>query len=178
MTDQFRLEQLLDEDVREQLRVIAQSRLRRGSYSWETSDLMQEALLRVIKGHRQNWSSRGHFYGYLVHSVHSAYIDYLRERNSLSRGEGHRPVSIEHHVDFDDGKGTKTYGMNVLVLEEILAQVPRDRAEIILLRTFMPWTLQEIAEALDLPLSRIRTTCAWFEMKVREAVTTEARSPG
>lgn len=175
-SEQRGLEQLLDESVHKQLRAAASARLRSGSYSWRTSDLVQEALVRVIQGQREQWSSKGHFYGYLAHSVHSAYVDYLRERNSLSRGEGARGVDIEHLVNLTDDRGTSVHALDVLALEEILIEVPPDRAKIVLLRTYFTWTQKQIADVLGIPLSRVRTVCAWFESKVRGALTNQPPS--
>ncbi len=162
------LEARLNDEVRAKLEALAHKQISAGSYTWTTLDLVNEGLLRVIAGQRRAWNSQAHFDGYLVRCLQSAFVDYVRRRKTQRQGDGVRPVSIEHRVQYGQDPESPTYALPVLELEELLDGLDNERRSIILARIHFDETQQQIATRMEVSLKRVKSTCAFFTKRLEE----------
>ena len=109
--------------------------------------LVNEAYLRLIGHQDQNWQNRAHFFGAAAQLMRHILIDQARARLANRRSGEHVPldealgVSAERSVDLinlEDG------------LQE-LARLSPQQAQIVEMRFFAGLTIDEVAEALNLP---------------------------
>ena len=77
--------------VYSELHRLAQRALTRGSgHTLQTTDLMNEAWLRLVESASAPWRSRDHFLAVAARAMRSVLVDRARSRGSLKRGEGRR----------------------------------------------------------------------------------------
>ena len=141
-----RLFDLLYEDMRQ----LAHSRLRRsGNFTLlETTALVHESYLRLIKSGSIEAKDKGHFMGYAAQVMRSIVVDFVRRRSADRRG------GDAVHVELDAAPQLPTDPREREVLQvhealEQLAAVDRHLAKVVEMRYFAGMTEPEVAEALD-----------------------------
>ena len=155
--------------VRAQLKRIAANRLRheRPDHLYQTSDLVQEAYVRLFKMKNVQWEGREHFFKMAAVQMRRILIEYARHayrdnpvRVSLAEVPG---------LSFNAGR-------DLLRLDEILYDLekidPR-RAEVVVLRYFGGYQLDEIARLTGLSLATVKrywaSAKAFIKLQLRAA---------
>jgi RNA polymerase sigma factor (TIGR02999 family) len=121
----------------------------RQGHTLQTTDLVNEAFLRIVKFRQVEWQDRAHFFGMVAHLMRRVLVDVARVRRSQKRGGGApleslsdagMALSQERH-NFDD----------ILAIHEAmekLAQQDQRSAKVVELRFFGGLTNEEIATVL------------------------------
>ncbi len=138
--------------VRVQLKRIAANRLRRErpDHLYQTSDLVQEAYLRLFKMKEVHWEGREHFFKVAALQMRRILVEYARHAYR------DHPVN----VPLDDVPGLQ-FGAwpELLRVNEILYDLekidPR-RAEIVVLRYFGGYQIEEIARLTGLSAGTVK----------------------
>ncbi len=137
--------------VEAELNRLAHAYMRKESanHTFQTSDLVNDAYVRLIKWKDIPWQNRAHFIGTTARLMRRILVDHARKkRTQLHGAPGLSPVSSEaaarvpQAIDFD-----------VLALDDgltDLAKVDKRQAEIVELKIYGGFTNKEIAHALDL----------------------------
>ena len=83
--------------VYEELKSMAHNRLsaERGSHTLNTTALVHETYLRLVRQDRIEWQSRAHFFAIGAQAMRRVLVDYARARNAGRRGGRERHVSVE-----------------------------------------------------------------------------------
>ena len=141
-----RLFDLLYEDMRQ----LAHARLRRsGNLTLlETTSLVHESYLRLIRSGSIEARNKAHFLGFAAQVMRSIVIDFIRRRSAGRRG-GDAP-----HVDLDEAvqMPADPREREVLQVHEALNQlaaIDGHLAKVVEMRYFAGMTEPEVAEALD-----------------------------
>jgi len=120
----------------------------RTGHTLQTTELLDEAYLRLVDNTKRNWQNRTHFVAAAAQLMRRIMVDHARERRSLKRGGAAVKVSID-----DAALVTETRSEELLALDEALerlaAQDPR-KSQIVELRYFGGLTVEETAEFLKL----------------------------
>jgi RNA polymerase sigma factor (TIGR02999 family) len=76
--------------VYDELRVIARSRLggERPDHSFQTTDLVHEAWMKLAGDRNAPWNDRGHFFRAAAEAMRRVLIDHARTRARVKRGGG------------------------------------------------------------------------------------------
>ena len=76
--------------VERELRKIARRALReeRSGHSLQTTELVNEAYLRLVDQTRSQWQNRAHFFAIAGHIIRRVLLDHARSRNRAKRGAG------------------------------------------------------------------------------------------
>ena len=118
----------------------------RVGHTLQTTALVNEAYLKLIKLNRITWQDRAHFYGISAQLMRRILVDLARARASKKRGGKAEKVSIAEAVDL-----TAKPQHSVLELDDALTALekidPR-KAKVVELRFFGGMDVQETAEAL------------------------------
>jgi RNA polymerase sigma factor (TIGR02999 family) len=118
-----------------------------GVRSLNTSALVQEALASLIFDEPIDWQSRKHFYAIVAWRMRNILIEHARRRLAARRGGG------AEHINVDD-----VFSLSNEMSEELdlldkalrkLARIDRRKEQIVELRYFGGFTLEEIADLLD-----------------------------
>lgn len=141
-------ERMLFERVYDELRKIARAQLRREHDAptlIETTDLVNEAYLRLVRKEAANWENRRHFFGAAVEAMRRILIDYARRRNAKRRGQGALKITIT------EGAASEAPSFEIIALNEALDRLAKIRpraATIVGYRFFLGLTVQESADLL------------------------------
>lgn len=133
-------------EVYPELRKLARARLRdqRVGHTINTTGLVHEAYLRLVRYQEVDWKGRAHFFGAAARTMRRILIDYARAKSAekrrgehvtLSQADLSDPVSLEHLIALDDA------------LSRLAEQRPR-WVRVVECRYFADMTIEETAEAL------------------------------
>ena len=127
---------------------------RRG-HTLQTTDLVHEAYLKLIKQKSVNWESSSHFYGIAATMMRRILIDYARIRHGQKRGGAEENLPLENALTIAAGETD----VDLLALDEALnrlAEKDRQMAKIVELRFFSGLEVPETAEVLGVSESTIK----------------------
>lgn len=160
--------------VYDELRRIAGRYLRgeRPGHSFQTTDLVHEAYLRLLGQQRVDWRARAHFYAIAAKMMRRVLLDHAREQLADKRGAG-RVLHLKSAVDL----GVETDKAPELVaLDEALERLARldpEKAKLVELRYFGGLTVAETAAAMGCSTATVtrqwRTARAWLYQEITEA---------
>lgn len=142
-----------------ELRRIAAREMRReqGGRTLQTTALVHEAYLRLLKGASLSFENRAHFLGIAARAMREILIERARARVAAKRG-GH---SVR--VTFEDAAvQTRPASIDVLALDEALRRLARldeRHARVVELRYFGGMSVEETAAALGLSPATVKR--AW-----------------
>ena len=103
--------------VYEELRRLAHARMRDEGprNTVQTTGLVHEAYLRLIRIERVEWRDRAHFLGVASEAMRRVLVDAARRRRALRRGGGAATLPLEGDPPLDDGPAE-----TVLKLDDVL----------------------------------------------------------
>ena len=134
--------------VYEELRHLAHQYMRREKpgHTLQTSALVNEAYVRLVKQSEIQWESRAHFFGIAACLMRRILVDQARRRNFVKRGGGTIRVSL------NEGNAiAQEQSASVMALDDALKtleQIDPRKSRIVELRFFGGMSIEETAEAL------------------------------
>ena len=156
------------------LRTIARRCLRdeqRGE-ALQTTELVNEAYLRLIRSSQVQWRDRAHFFAMAARLMRRVLVDEVRKRRFQKRGGDLVRVTLGDEIS----SSTPTPDFDLLALDEAierLAQFAPRKAHVVELRFFGGMTIEETAAALDVSIDVVkrewRTARLWLLRALREA---------
>ncbi len=145
-----------------QLRKISATLLRgEGDISLTTGDLVNEAVMRVIKTEALELNDKAHFLALSARTMRRVLIDHARKHASDKRQ--HQKVTlVTRHMDMQDS-------VDIHLLENALLRLKvmnPDRAKIVEMRYYGGLSLEEIAQVMNCSASTVkrdwRVSRAWL----------------
>ncbi len=154
------------------LRTIARRCLRdeqRGE-ALQTTELVNEAYLRLVRSSQVQWRDRTHFFAMAARLMRRVLVDEVRKRRFQKRGGDLVRVTL------DDESASPAPDFDLLALDEAierLAQFAPRKAHVVELRFFGGMTIEETGAALDVSIDVVkrewRTARLWLLRALREA---------
>jgi len=123
-------------------------------HTFQTTELVHEAYLRLIGEQEISWQSRAHFFGVAAKSMRQILVDYARKRNAKKRGSGSDKISLE-----DTPQISNESDEQILALDEALKKlesVEERSCKIVELRYFSGLTIEETAEVLHISPATVK----------------------
>jgi len=147
--DKFALEQLMPL-VYEELRRMARRYMRRqpSGHTFQTTELIHEAYLKIAKGEEQNWENRAHFFGIASQAMRHILVDYARSKQSRKRGGWQEKVSFA-----EDALVSRESSKEIVALDDALKQLAvfdERKCRVVEMKFFGGLTIEEIAEVLKI----------------------------
>ena len=132
-----------------ELRALAGSFLsrERPDHTFQPSDLVNEAYLRLVDQDRVDWQGKTHFFAVGAQAMRRILVDHARSKLRKKRGERPQRVELTESLRIS----TEREG-DVLALEEALERLEKvdaDQARIVELRFFGGLTVSEVAEVMQ-----------------------------
>ena len=125
-------------------------------HTFQTTDLVHEAYLRLVGQRRVAWQNRAHFYGIAAQVMRRLLVDHARGRGAAKRGGGMQRISLDenkaHASNGDEG-------VDVLALHDAidrLAALDAEQARLVELRYFAGLTIVETAKALGVSTATLK----------------------
>lgn len=139
-----------------ELRRLARSYMRRekAGRTLQTTGLVNEAYLKLIRAQEVDWRNRAQFFGIAAQLMRRVLVDMARARNYRKRGGGLQAVSLVEPMLVCPGPQT-----DILALDEALNDLSRAderKGRIVEMRFFGGLTEQEIAAALGVSEETVR----------------------
>jgi RNA polymerase sigma factor (TIGR02999 family) len=111
--------------------------------------LVHEVYLRLVDTEKvQHWDSRGHFFAAAAEAMRRILIDKVRRERRPKHGGDRKRVDLDEACPL-----TEALGSDVLALDEAITQLAmedREKAELVKLRYFAGFSLEEAADMLGI----------------------------
>lgn len=161
------LESLYDDLRREARKQLASNPL----HTLQPTALLNEALVRLLSTKERATLSQGQLYTYVARAMRSVLVDHARNRGAIKRGGGERPVRLDELEEpvYDERAGDEN---DVLAVHEAIARLGKEQpelAELAELRFFGRLTVAEVAEAKQVPQSRVKAASLFLRRILQEA---------
>jgi len=126
----------------------------RTGHTLQTTELLDEAYLRLVDNTKPRWQNRTHFIAATAQLMRRIMVDHARQRDSRKRGGGALKVTLDEAAFV-----TETRSDQLLALDDALgtlAMLDPRKSQIVELRYFGGLTVEETAEFLKLSLRTVR----------------------
>ena len=127
----------------------------RAGHTLQTTALVHEVYLKLVKQENIEWESRSHFFGIAAKLMRQILIDYARTKYRAKRGGGKDKVPLENALTV----GIGDTDFDLLALDEALTRLAAKEehlANIVELRFFSGLSVEETAEVLRISESTIK----------------------
>lgn len=157
--------------VENELRRIAVRQLRRekNNHTLQTTALINEAYLKLIKQSDISWQNRAHFFGISARIMRRILINYARDAHASKRGgKGLQLINLDETIVFTQEKSEQ-----LISLDEALQRLEAFdllKSRIVEMRFFSGMSIEETAEALGVSPSSVsqhwRMARAWLKKEI------------
>jgi len=140
-----------------ELRALAHQRLTRASRPTvlDTTSLVHECYLRLVKLGQLNARDRPHFLAYAARVMRSIVVDLIRARLAQRRGGAGLQVTLGTDIP-DAAQASAEHVLRVDEALERLAQLDERLVRVVEMRYFAGLTVEQIAESLDVSPRTVR----------------------
>ncbi len=114
----------------------------------QTTELVNEAWVRLIDWHNVSWQNRAHFYSVAAQLMRRVLVDEARERQAQKRGGAALCVSLSAALEVPDPQHIEMLALDLALHE--LAVLDARKCHIVELRFFGGLSVEETAEVLQL----------------------------
>lgn len=147
--NELALEQLMPL-VYDELRQMARRYMRRqpSGDTFQTTELIHEAYLKLAKQDDHNWQNRAHFFGVAAQAMRHILVDYARAKHSQKRGGFVQRISL-----VDDLAASSTPPQEIVKLDDALKQlatIDERKSRVVEMKFFGGLSIEEIAEVLKI----------------------------
>ena len=138
-------------------------------HTLQTTALVNEALLTLIAGEKISWQSRKHFYALVARRMRQILIEHARQRLAAKRGKR------AEHIDVTEAAFLSVeMSQELLILDEALTKlgkIDERKAKIIEFRYFGGFTLEEVAQLLNISPSTVEREWRFARSWLRREMT-------
>jgi len=160
--------------VQEELHRLAKrlmSRERQG-HTWQTTELVNEAYLRLIGQQQVEWQDRAHFFAVAAQVMRHLLVDHARSRQQARHGGGAQRLSLD-----DVALAAPDRSAELLALDDALdrlARFDKQKSRIVELRYFGGLTVEEVAEVLGIASITVKREWARAKLWLYKELSPEA----
>ncbi len=160
--------------VYDELRRTASSYMRRekSHHILQTTALVHEAYLRLVKRRNVPWQTRAQFFALAAQVMRHILVDYARGVRRAKRGGGVQPTQLDDVAVLSDDRAEELLAVDC-ALERLTAMDPR-KGRIIELRYFGGMSVDETAEALKVSPATVarewRMAKAWLHREITTGI--------
>src|SRR5215211_5198953 len=140
-------------------------RRERQSHTLQTTALIHEAYLNLIRQTRISWQNREHFFAISANLMRRILVNYANARHRKKRGGKEEDLELNDSILI----ATRSKDLDLLALDEALkrlAKMDEQQAQIVELRYFGGLTIEETSEVMGIAPATIKRdwklTKAWL----------------
>ena len=115
-------------------------------HTLQTTALIHEAYLRLVKQKERHFENRAHFFGVAAQAMRHILVDYARNRHTAKRGGGARPISLEEAALVTEERAAELVAFDEALKE--LAKLSQRQSRVVELRYFGGLSVEETATIL------------------------------
>lgn len=147
--DEYALEKLMPL-VYEELRRMARNYMRRQppEHTFQTTELIHEAYLKLAAGNEKNWQNRAHFFGVAAKAMRHILVDYARAKQRQKRGGAALNITLEDNLVASAQRPDE-----IVALDEALkrlATLDERKSRVVEMKFFGGLIIEEIAAVLKI----------------------------
>ncbi len=171
--DEFALERLMPL-VYDELRRMARAYMRRqpSGHTFQTTELIHEAYLKLAKQDERNWQNRAHFFGVAAQAMRHILVDYARSKQSQKRGGWQERITIADNLVVSSDKSKEMVELDDALNN--LTALDERKGRVVELKYFGGLTHEEIAEVLKISIETVkrdwRFSRTWLLRELADAV--------
>jgi len=145
--NEYALEQLMPL-VYEELHRMARSYMRRqpSGHTFQTTELIHEAYLKIAGQGRQNWQNRAHFFGVAAKAMRHILVDYAKSKSRGKRGGWQDRITFVEDMAVSVGRSEEIIALDDALNQ--LAGLDERKVRVVEMKFFGGLTAEEIAEVL------------------------------
>ena len=125
----------------------------RPSQPLQTTELVNEAYLRLVNCGQMNWQHRAHFFAMSAQLMRRILVDMARSRGYQKRGAGVLPISLDEAPSVCDQQDRSLVALDDALKE--LAAVDQRKSKVVELRYFGGLSIKETAEVLSVSVETV-----------------------
>lgn len=153
--DENALEQLMPL-VYDELRRMARNYMRRqpSGHTFQTTELIHEAYLKIAAGEEKQWQNRAHFFGVAAKAMRHILVDYARSKSRDKRGGWQDRITF-----VEDAAVSSTRSEEIVALDDALNQLAtldERKVRVVEMKFFGGLTFEEIAGVLRVSLVTVK----------------------
>jgi len=157
-----------------ELRRLAAACLREqgSSHTWLPTDLVNELWVRLLRRDRIEYQNRRHFLGAAAHLMRALVIDHARMRGAVKRSPATGDLrwnTLDPGLNFSEADAAELLALDEAL--ERLAAMSARQAQVIEMRYFAGFTVEETAAAMDLSPKTVKrewaAARAWLHGELR-----------
>jgi len=150
----------------------AQRRRRQADYTVNTTALVHEAYLKLVRQEQVSWKNRGHFFALAAKAMRQILLDYARKRQAAKRGGDADRVSLDAAPEVANPVPAESAD-ELVALDEALKKLERiseRQSRVVECRFFAGLPVEETAEALGISEATVkrdwRLASAWLRREI------------
>ena len=116
-------------------------------HTLQTTALIHEAYLRMVKQKEKHFQNRAHFFGVAAQAMRHILVDYARSRHTAKRGGGARPISLEEAALVSPERAGELVAFDDALKE--LETLSKRQSRVVELRYFGGLSVEETATVLE-----------------------------
>jgi RNA polymerase sigma factor (TIGR02999 family) len=151
-------------------------RRERDGHTLQTTALINELFLRLADLKEIDWQNRAHFFALCARQMRRILTDQARARQSHKRGGGAQPVSLDAAPVVSARPQPEVLALDGAL--NALAKVDSRKSQVVELRFFGGFSVEEAAEALEVSVETVhrdwRLARSWLLRKLRGGMPDEA----
>lgn len=136
----------------------------RPGHTLQTTALVNEAYVRLIKRKGVHWQNRAHFFAIAAQLMRTILVDHARSHAYAKRGGGIHKIALDDAVVVSQQRAADVVALDDALKQ--LAEIDPQQSRIVELRFFGGLTIEETAEVLGLSPATIKrewsTAKAWL----------------
>ncbi|MEZ4799835.1 MAG: sigma-70 family RNA polymerase sigma factor [Flavobacteriales bacterium] len=119
-------------------------------------DIFQDTFLKAIHALKEGqYNEEGKFSAWIMRIAHNLCIDYFRNKKKMPMTRGNDDYDPFDYISNGD-KNTEQEAINKQVLSDtkkLLAQLPSEQREIVMMRLYYDMSFKEISDSLDISIN-------------------------
>jgi RNA polymerase sigma factor (TIGR02999 family) len=149
-----------------ELRLLARGCLagERSDHTLQSTALVHEAYLRLIKGSTVHWQNRAHFFAVAAQVMRRILVDHARKRGAAKRGADPIKLKLDGSLDSVNGRELDLVSLDDALNE--LAELDARQSRIVELRFFGGLSIENVAQVLAISPATVKrewnTARAWL----------------
>ena len=147
--DEYALEQLLPL-VYEELRQMARNYMRKqpSGHTFQTTELIHEAYLKIAVGKEKQWQNRAHFFGVAAKAMRHILADYARSKSRNKRGGWQDRITFVEDMAVSSGRSEEIVALDDALNR--LASLDERKVRVVEMKFFGGLKTEEIAGVLKI----------------------------
>lgn len=136
--------------VYKELRQMARRYMRQQpvGHTFQTTELIHEAYLKIANQNEHDWQNRAHFFGVAAQAMRHILVDYARAKSRKKRGGWQDRVSFNEELNVAAESADEVVALDEALGE--LAALDERKAKVVELKFFGGLNTEEVAEVLKI----------------------------